>query len=919
MEKHWTAREVRQIFLDYFRDRGHTIEPSSSLVPDDPTLLFTNAGMVQFKKVFLGLEKRPYTRAATVQKCMRVSGKHNDLENVGPSPRHHTFFEMLGNFSFGDYFKREAISYAWELLTEVFGLERERFHFTIYKDDDESFALWQEIARAPTERIHRMGEKTNFWMMGETGPCGPNTELIWDRGKEFCDCKRPDCSPALDNDCNRWFEVWNLVFMQFEQGEQSRRSLDKPGVDTGMGLERIVAVLQNAPSNYDTDLFQPIFEGLRALTGHSQQKMRQQIVPYRVIADHGRAFVFLIADGVLPSNEKQGYVLRMLIRRAIRFGKKLGLAPPFLPKVAELVIETMGDHYTELKSQRELILKAVAHEEERFERTLDQGLERAEKILSELKRRGERVIPGPEAFFLHDTYGFPVEMLEDIAREHGMSVDRAGFAREMEKQRERSRVAEVRGAISMTTDIAATLSATVAEKADRILAEEPQINFYGYEKLELEARFRWGIDVGTQKYALAQIGAPYEWIAIFDKTPFYAEAGGQVADTGWIENLSRHGKAKVLDVQKDERGVYLHRVQITEGEFHQGDRCLLKVDAERRARIMRNHTATHILHAALRRVLGYSQGIQAGSLVAPDELRFDFKHLAPLTPHEIAQIEELANRAILADLPVTITEEPLDVAKAKGAMALFTEDYAGKERVRVITIAPLPGEERPFSVELCGGTHVQRTGQIGLFKIISEGGVAAGVRRVRVAVGENLLQYLKGREELVHKLAQLLETSERDLTTKLEALLAERDSLVRERDALKRQLLLGEREKLLQRRQKVHHVSVICARLDLSGEDLKALADLIESEIAPGVVLLGGVEGDKVSLVCKVSEGLTKTLHAGQIIKSLGPLIKGGGGGNARFAAGGGSNPQGVDEALRLGEEEIRKHLTQSLSVNGEG
>jgi alanyl-tRNA synthetase len=884
-KKRWTASTVRQVFLDYFRAKGHVIENSSSLVPDDPTLLFTNAGMVQFKKVFLGLEKRPYTRAATVQKCMRVSGKHNDLENVGPSPRHHTFFEMLGNFSFGDYFKREAISYAWELLTEVFGLEKERFHFTIYKDDEESFALWQEIARAPKERIHRMGEKTNFWMMGETGPCGPNTELIWDRGREFCDCKRPDCSPSLDNDCNRWFEVWNLVFMQFNQNESGQRTpLPKPGVDTGMGLERIVAVLQNAPSNYDTDLFQPIFEGLRALTGHSEQKMQQQIVPYRVIADHGRAFVFLIADGVLPSNVQQGYVLRMIMRRAIRFGKKLGLPTPFLPKVAELVIETMGDHYAELKAQRELILKAVAHEEERFERTLDQGLERAEKIISELKRRGERVIPGPEAFFLHDTYGFPVEMLEDIAREHGMSVDRPGFAREMEKQRERSR-------------------RELTEKTSEALSESlPPTRFVGYQQLEHES----------------ELIADGQFF-VFAETPFYAEAGGQVADTGWIENLSRRGSARVLDVQKDERGVYLHRVQMSEGEFRQGDRCLLKVDAERRARIMRNHTATHILHAALRRVLGYSQGIQAGSLVAPDELRFDFKHLAPLTPHEIAQIEELANRAILDDLPVTITEEPLDVAKSKGAMALFTEDYAGKERVRVVTIAPLPGEDRPFSVELCGGTHVQRTGQIGLFKIISEGSVAAGVRRVRVAVGENLLQYLKEREELEGKLAQMLKTSERELLTKLEALLAEREALVRERDALKRQLLLGEKEKLLQRRQKVQHVSVVCARLDLSGEDLKALADLIEPEIAPGVALLGGVASGKVSLVCKVSEALTKTLHAGQIIKSLGPLIKGGGGGNARFAAGGGSNPQGLDEALRLGEEEIRKHLTHSLSVNGEG
>ncbi len=877
MNERWTAAAVRRTFLDYFRDKGHTIEPSSSLVPDDPTLLFTNAGMVQFKKLFLGLEKRAYTRAATVQKCMRVSGKHNDLENVGPSPRHHTFFEMLGNFSFGDYFKREAISFAWELLTEVYGLDKARFHFTVYRDDEESFTLWQEIAQAPKERIHRMGEKTNFWMMGDTGPCGPNTELIWDRGPEFCDCKRPDCSPALDNDCNRWFEVWNLVFMQFNQEPDGRRALlPKPGVDTGMGLERIVAVLQNASSNYDTDLFHPIFEGLRELTKHSFAQMREHAVPYRVIADHGRAMTFLIADGVLPSNEKQGYVLRMIMRRAIRFGKKLGLPTPFLPKVAELVIETMGEHYAELKAQRDFILKAVAHEEERFERTLDQGLERAEKIIFELQHKGERLIPGPEAFFLHDTYGFPVEMLEDIAREHGMHVDRAGFEREMNKQRERSRGLEPR-----------------VEKILRTQAAVPPTQFVGYQHLEYESEL-----------LLAE-----EQLLAFAETPFYAEAGGQVADTGWIENRSRPGKAKVLDVQKDERGVYLHKVRVIEGEFRVGDRCLLKVDGERRARTMRNHTATHILHASLRRVLGYSQGIQAGSLVAPDELRFDFKHLAPLTEEEIARIEELANRAILADLPVTISEEPLEAAKARGAMALFTEDYAGKERVRVVTIAPLPGDESPFSVELCGGTHVQRTGQIGLFKIIGEQSVAAGIRRVHVAVGENLFKYLKEREMRERQLAQMLKTSEKDLAPKLEALLAEREALVRERDALKRQLLLFEKDKLLQDRRMVNEASVICARLDLPLEDLKTLADLIEPEIAPGVALLGGVYNSKAALVCKVSEALTKKLHAGQIIKALTPMIDGGGGGNARFAQGGGSNPHGLAEALRLGEEQIRGRL----------
>ncbi len=899
MKRAMSWHEVQDAFLRYFRDLGHTIVPRSSLVPEDPTLLFTNAGMVQFKRAFMGLETRPYSRAASAQVCLRVSGKHNDLDNVGPSPRHHTLFLMLGNFSFGDYFKREAISYAWELLTEVYGLDKDRFHFTIYKDDEESFQLWQEIAKAPQERIHRMGEKTNFWMMGDTGPCGPNTELIWDRGLQFCDCKRPDCSPALDNDCNRWFEVWNLVFMQFNQaspgpvgfaapgreGEQSRRSLEplpKPGVDTGMGLERIVAVLQNAPSNYDTDLFQPIFEGLRKLTGHSQEEMREHSVPYRVIADHGRTMTFLIADGVLPSNEKQGYVLRMIMRRAIRFGKTLGLPTPFLPSVAQTVIETMGEHYRELQDQKDFILRVAAQEEERFERTLDQGLERAEKIISGLKRKSEKLIPGPEAFFLHDTYGFPVELLEDIAREHEMHVDRAGFEREMEKQRERSRGPSPQAPLPSRRERGGEAGVRASK-------------FVGYQSIVWESELVFF--------------SREESLFVFSETPFYAEAGGQVADTGWIENLTRSGKAEVVGVQRDERGVYRHRVRTTEGEFYAGDRCLLRIDAERRARTMRNHTATHILHAALRRALGYSQGIQAGSLVAPDELRFDFKHLAPLTGEEIAKIEELANRAILEDLPVTISEEPLEAAKAHGAMALFTEDYAGKERVRVVTIAPLPGEERPFSIELCGGTHVERTGQIGLFKVLSESGVAAGVRRIHAAVGENLLQYLRERERLEHQLAQMLKASDKELAVKIEALLAERDQLARECDALKRQLLAREKDRLVKHRQTVNKASFVCARLDLSVDDLKTLSDFVEPEIAPGVTLLGGVSNEKASLVCKVSEALTQQLHAGQLIKTLTPLIGGGGGGNARFAQGGGSNPQGLDEALRLGEQQIRAKL----------
>lgn len=873
-----TWQQIHDEFLNYFERRGHTIVPSSSLVPDDPTLLFTNAGMVQFKRVFLGQEKRPYTKAVSVQRCLRVSGKHNDLDQVGPSPRHHTLFLMLGNFSFGDYFKREAISYAWEFLTEVLGLDKERFHFTIFREDEESFKLWQEIAgvgRAEV-RIHRMGEKTNFWMMGDTGPCGPNTELVWDRGPEFCTCGRTDCSPHLDNDCERWWELWNLVFMQFNQdGSGQRMPLPKPGVDTGMGFERLVSVLQNAPNNYDTDLFQPIFHELRRLLGHSERQMREAIVSYRVIADHSRAMTFLLADGVVPGNEERSYVLRMIMRRAIRFGMKLGFKPPFLGEIVQVVIDVMGDHYHELRERKDFILKAIAQEEKRSERTLSAGLDWLEELLASKERKGERLILGTEAFYGHDTLGLHIEIIEDVARERGFSVDKKGFEVEMEKQRERARFKPSRAKV--------------------IVSAHPKVactDFEGYDTLQ-------------SKSELVFINAE-EQIFVFDKTPFYAEAGGQVGDTGWIENTSRFGKAQLFDVQKDDRGVYPHRVRVVAGDFHAGDRCLLKVDVERRQRTMRNHTATHILHGALRRVLSYSQGIQAGSLVAPDELRFDFTHFAPLTEDEIRRIEELANRVILEDLLVSVTFEKLEEAKARGAMALFTEDYQGKEKVRVVTIAPLPGEAFPFSVELCGGTHVKSTGQIGLFKIIAEEGIAAGVRRVRVATGENLIAYIAEKEKQLKEIGALAKAPEKGVVQKVEALLKEKEQLEKQLERLKHHLLLIKRDELLHQQRKHDHVSLICAKADLEAEELKTLVDLLESTLEQGIVILGSSANGKVTLVCKVSQKLSDHYHAGEIIKAMTPIVNGGGGGSARFAQGGGSEPSKLEEALKAGEELIK-------------
>lgn len=886
------SAKIRKEFLSFFEGKGHTAVPSASLVPDDPTLLFTNAGMVQFKNVFLGNEKRSYQRATTAQKCMRVSGKHNDLENVGPSVRHHTFFEMLGNFSFGDYFKHEAIAYAWELMTKIYGLPKERFHFTIYREDIDSLRLWQEIAGASKERIHLMGDKTNFWMMGDTGPCGPNSELIWDRGIEFCECQRSDCSPHLDNDCNRWSELWNLVFMEFDQHSDGQRvKLPKLGVDTGMGLERLVAVLQDAPSNYETDLFQPIMQHTRQLLGKSEEEMRAQPVPYRVIADHGRAMTFLIADGVIPSNEKHGYVLRMIMRRAIRFGKKLGFREPFLSKVAQSVIETMGEHYTELEERRNFILKAITQEEERFEQTLDEGLARLSKLMDELQKKGQKVIPGEEAFKLHDTFGFPWELTMDVARERGFSVDRAGFEREMEKQRKRSQV----------------IHPTSIPPGEAF--GKPTV-FRGYADEKVEESLAVLFDSSGNTQTSMQAGA--QGMMVFPATPFYAAGGGQVADTGSIKNLSRPGNAEVFDVPKNKVGTYLHHVKVLEGSFAQGDLCLLMIDKECRQRIKRNHTATHILHSALRKVLGHQGGIQKGSLVAPDELRFDFAHLAPLTPDEMEQIEAWANRVILNDLPVKITEEKLEDAKAKGAMALFPEDYQGKEKVRVVSIVSEEENGGPVSIELCGGTHVKRTGEIGLFKIIAEEGVAAGVRRVYVATGENLLRYLSDKENQLREAAVRLKSSVKDFLPKLETLLSEKESLERELKEFKREWLTMKRDELLERRERFDTGEAILAQVDLATEELKGLADLLESSLQRGVVLLVSGQGGKVTLVCKVSEALTNWIRAGDIVREAAKLVGGKGGGNPRFAQGGGDQLEKLPEVLQTLMRTIREKLAGS-------
>ncbi|HEU4798853.1 MAG TPA: alanine--tRNA ligase, partial [bacterium] len=724
----WTS--VAETFLEFFRARGHTVVPSSSLIPaNDPTLLFTNAGMVQFKDTFLGLERRPYERAASLQKCMRVQGKHNDLETVGPSPWHHTFFQMLGNFSFGDYFKREAVAYAWELMTQSYGIDPERLVITVLEPDDEAHRAWKALG-LPEARILRMGEETNFWMMADVGPCGPTSELHYDWGPEHCSCRQPNCSVALDNGCLRWLEAWNLVFMQFDQRPDGTRvPLPKPGVDTGMGLERIVSILQGVNDNYATDMFVPIMDRLQRIRGDGADARRQHALAYRVMADHGRAMTFLLADGVTPGNEGRGYVLRMIMRRAMRFAKSTGTTRPFLRELAGAVIEEMKSVYPELEMQRSFVEAAARSEEERFAQTLTAGLERLEELIASALREGRRVLPGEEVFRLYDTYGFPVEMTRDVARERGLEVDEAGFKRAMETQRERARAAQT------------FTSAGDTQRYAQLAAEGLTSEFVGYTKHNVRGRITALFVRGTRG---DKGGAGDEVEVVLDRTPFYPEGGGQVGDTGALTTAS--GSVTITDTKRAPGGIILHLGKVERGNIRVGQPVRAIIDRARRLDIMRNHTATHLLHQALREVLG-EHARQAGSLVAPDRLRFDVIHLTALTAEQREAVERIVNEKILADLTVRGQWLSYEEAVKKGAMALFGEKYG--DRVRMISI------DR-YSRELCGGTHLSRTAQIGLFKITSEGASSSGVRRLEAVTGRGVLALIARQESVLRAVAEQL-------------------------------------------------------------------------------------------------------------------------------------------------------------------
>ena len=864
-----STSDVRRAFLDYFRVHGHTVVPSSSLLPgNDPTLLFTNAGMVQFKDVFLGKEQRDYVRAVTSQRCVRAGGKHNDLENVGYTARHHTFFEMLGNFSFGDYFKREAIRYAWQFVTGRLELDPARLWVSVYCDDDDAADIWINDIGVHPERVKRMGEASNFWAMGDTGPCGPCSEIFYDHGPEVAG--GPPGSP--DEDGDRYVEIWNLVFMQYERAADGTLTpLPKPSVDTGAGLERLAAVMQGVHSNYDIDLFRELITAALEATGSAERASPS----LRVIADHIRACSFLIVDGVVPSNEGRGYVLRRIIRRAVRHGYQLGQAQPFFYKIVPALVATMGDAFPELAHAAKQVARVLRQEEERFAETLAAGMLQFD---ARMREQGGDTVPGTLVFLLHDTYGFPPDLTADIARERSLRVDFAGYEREMQAQRERARAASKFGVDQR--------GAQVAERSE----------FCGYEAVECQGRVVALLRDGAGVEALA---AGERGEVILDRTVFYAEAGGQVGDSG--ELLGAAATRFVVEDTQRRGAAHSHIGRVAAGRLQVGDSVLARIDAERRAAIRLNHTATHLLHAALRKVLG-THVTQKGSLVAPDRLRFDYSHSQPLSSAERSQVEKLVNDEIRGNTEAATRLMDYERAIAAGAMALFGEKY--ESRVRVLSLGD-------FSTELCGGTHVKRTGDIGIFHIVSETGVAAGVRRIEAVTGQAALDYLNGLDTLLAEIAQLVHGSPDDTATKVREALERIRALEKENRGLKDKLALGQGTDLAATAVDVGGVMVLATRVD--GADagaLRSAVDQLKSRLGSAVVVLGSVESDsKVLLVAGVTHDQTGRVRAGELIGAVAAQVGGKGGGRADFAQAGGSKPQALDAALASVTPWVRARL----------
>jgi alanyl-tRNA synthetase len=914
MEK-MTSAEVRKSFLDFFADRGHTIVPSASLVPqDDPTLLFSNAGMNQFKDVFLGLGSRPYTRAVDTQKCMRVSGKHNDLEDVGRDGTHHTFFEMLGNWSFGDYYKKEAIAWAWELLTQVWGLPGERLWATVFKDDlreletdEEAAGFWRSQTHIDPDHILYFGRKDNFWEMADVGPCGPCSEIHYDRGPEACECQgQPGHVCRVNGDCGRFTELWNLVFIQYDKDAHGDlHPLPAKHVDTGAGFERLVAVLQGVDSNYKTDVFAPIIQRVQDMMGHTDQEVEDNIVAYRVIADHGRAITFLVGDGVLPGSEGRNYVLRMILRRAARFGRKLGFTQPFLAQVAEVVIETMGPYFPELDARRQFILTTITQEEERFLRTLDLGLSRLDEVLAELETAGEQVVPGDAAFRLYDTFGLPLEITRDVAQEQGLRVDEAGYQTALEEQRQRARQAdtfEVRDEETLKR-----YTQVLEHLQEQGLLGDDGVEHDPYLITEIETTVAAVLRDGTPVES-AQEGDQVE--VVLPATCFYVEAGGQVSDTGYIAAYPPGEDEPIWEIEVQEAcqpvpGLIVHVGVVKQGQPRVGDAVWAVVNYERRMDIARNHTATHLLHSELRYVLG-EHVQQAGSLVAPDRLRFDFTHPTMLTEDELDLVTRSVNDAILANYPLDTVDQKYRQAVRDGVIALFGEKYG--DVVRVVRIG-WPGE--PFSQELCGGTHLNETGEIGLFHIVSEEGVGSGVRRIEAVTGRVAIDLVERQLGVLRRTAAYLGASPDEVDRKVLELMDELQSARKEIVRLQEDLARREFETMLDQVQSVAGVSLLSARVTApSMEILREMTDWFRDRLVSGVVVLGTVLDGRPALVAAVTSDLVERgVDADKLVRGIAHIVGGGGGGRPTLAQAGGRDPSRLDDALRQAPSVLEEQL----------
>jgi alanyl-tRNA synthetase len=869
------SAEIRSKFLRYFEERGHAVVASSPLVPgNDPTLLFTNSGMVQFKDAFLGKETRAYKRAATAQRCVRAGGKHNDLENVGYTARHHTFFEMLGNFSFGDYFKREAIGYAWELLTKVYKLPSERLWITVYQTDDEAYDIWRKEIGVPESRIARIGDKPggqpyqsdNFWQMGDTGPCGPCSEIFYDHGSGI-----PGGPPGTpDADGDRYIEIWNLVFMQFNRDEQGTlHPLPKPSVDTGMGLERIAAVLQGVHSNYEIDLFRDLIKGAAQATGTTDLASNS----LKVIADHIRACAFLIVDGVIPGNEGRGYVLRRIVRRAIRHGYKLGQKQPFFHRLVDDLARVMGDAYPELRKDAARVRQVLEIEEERFAETLENGM----KVLEQALTREDRMLDGETVFQLYDTFGFPVDLTADIARERGVRVDYAGFEAAMERQRERARAASKFRAEALVS-----------------YAGKPT-EFHGYDTLSLESTV---LALYVEGAEVREIGADRTAVVVLDRTPFYAESGGQVGDQG--ELAGANGTFLVEDTQKIQPEVFGHKGVLKTGKLRVGDKVLAAVDASARARTAWNHSATHLMHAALRKVLG-THVQQKGSLVDSTKTRFDFSHHAPLTDREIRDVEALVNRAIRNNYEVAARIMKFDDAIKAGALAFFGDKYG--DEVRVLSMGD-------FSTELCGGTHVRRTGDIGFFKVAAETGIAAGIRRIEAVTGEGALAWVQSREARLAEAAAALKTNPDEVAQKIAQMQDAVRALERELGRIKSKMAASQGDELAERAETVNGVKVLAAAVDgVDAKGLRELLDQLKSKLHAAAIVLAATEGAKVSLVAGVTSDLTAKVKAGELVNFVAQQVGGKGGGRADMAQAGGTDASKLPAALDAVKDWVAQRL----------